>query len=234
MNLLPRRWPMIAPMRAMMPWRGGVPCGRGALVADLARAMQSLLPASVAVGWADPRLTYPLLPGEGVPRTTPARLREFAAGRAAARGAMVLLDMVPVAMPMAADRAPVWPQGITGSITHTDTDCLAAVTQTKGVLGIDMERDGRVTADLWPTVLHDDEDSTQATLIFAAKEAVYKAQYPLTGVLFDFHRLHVRIEGAAFRARFCADTGPIAEGSLWTGRHLLYAGLILTAVHAKA
>ena len=218
----------------MTPWHGAGRCGRGVPVADLARAMQSLLPESVAVGWADPRLAYPLLPGEALPRATPARLREFAAGRAAARGAMVLLDMVPAAIPMAADRAPVWPQGITGSITHTDTDCLAAVTQTKGVLGIDMERDGRVTADLWPTVLHEDEDSTQATLIFTAKEAVYKAQYALIGVLFDFHRLYVRIDGAAFHARFCADTGRIAKGTLWTGRYLRHAGLILTAVHAKA
>jgi 4'-phosphopantetheinyl transferase EntD len=214
-----------------MPWRGVVPCVRGAAVPDLTRVMQALLPASVAVGWADPRLDYPLMPDEGLPRAAPARHREFAAGRAAARGAMLLLDLTPIAIPMATDRAPVWPAGITGSITHTKTDCLAAVTRTHCLLGIDMERDGRVEANLWPTILHADEDHTRATLIFAAKEAVYKAQYPLTRQLFDFHRLHIRVDGPLFHARFCADTGPIPADTVWTGRYGLHNGLILTAVH---
>jgi 4'-phosphopantetheinyl transferase EntD len=218
-------------MHAWMPWRGGGPCGRGAAVPDLARAMQALLPASVAVGWADPRLDYPLMPGETLPSAASARLREFAAGRSAARGAMILLGVTPTAMPMAPDRAPIWPAGIMGSITHTKTDALAAVTQTRSVLGIDMERDGRVTENLWPTILHAGEDATRATLIFAAKEAVYKAQYPLTQAMFDFHRLHIRIDGDVFHARFCATTGPIAGGTIWTGQHSLQAGVILTAVH---
>jgi 4'-phosphopantetheinyl transferase EntD len=200
-------------------------------VPDLARAMQALLPASVAVGWADPRLQYPLMPGEALPHAAAARHREYAAGRAAARGAMLLLGLPPVPILRGDDRAPLWPAGVTGSITHTDTDCLAAVMQADGLLGIDMERDGRVTADLHRSILHDDEDSDEATLIFAAKEAVYKAQYPLTTAVFGFHRLHVRIDGHQFRARFCADTGPIAAGTVWTGRHCLHDGLVLAAVH---
>jgi 4'-phosphopantetheinyl transferase EntD len=218
----------------MMRWRGGGRCGRGAAVPDLTRAMQALLPATVAVGWADPRLHYPLMPGEALPHASAARLREYAAGRSAARGAMALLGVTPAAILRGDDRAPIWPKGITGSITHTKTDALAAVTQAHGLLGIDMERDGRVTADLWPTILHETEDSTRATLIFAAKEAVYKAQYPLTRLLFDFHRLHIRIDGAHFHARFCADTGPIVAGAVWMGRHTVHHGLILTAVHAQA
>jgi 4'-phosphopantetheinyl transferase EntD len=196
--------------------------------------MQALLPAMVAVGWADTRLDYPLMPGEGLARAAPARLREYAAGRSAARGAMILLGVTPAAILRGDDRAPIWPTGITGSITHTKTDALAAVTQTRSLLGIDMERDGRVTADLWPTILREGEDTTQATLIFAAKEAVYKAQYPLTRALFDFHRLHIRIDGARFYARFCADTGPIAAETIWTGHHCVQDGLILTAVHIPA
>jgi 4'-phosphopantetheinyl transferase EntD len=214
----------------MMRWRGAGRCGRG-VVPDLARAMQALLPASVAVGWADPRLNYPLMPGEGLARAAPARMREYAAGRSAARGAMILLGATPAAILRSDDRAPIWPAGMTGSITHTKTDALAAVTTAGAMLGIDMERDGRVTADLWPTILHDDEDSSHATLIFAAKEAVYKAQYPRTRAMFDFHRLHIRIDGDAFHACFCATTGPIAKGIIWTGHHTLHAGVILTAVH---
>lgn len=193
--------------------------------------MQAMVPASVAVAWADPRLDYPLMPGEAMARAAPARLREYAAGRSAARGAMMLLGRTPAAILRGDDRAPIWPDGMIGSITHTDTDCLAAVTQAAGLLGIDMERDGRVTGDLWPTILNHGEDSTHATLIFAAKEAVYKAQYPLTKALFGFHRLHIRIDGAQFHARFCAETGPIAAGTVWTGRHTLQDGLILTVVH---
>jgi 4'-phosphopantetheinyl transferase EntD len=221
-------------MPAMMRWCGAGPCARAAPVPDLARVMQALLPASVAVGWADPTLDYPLMPGESLARAIPSRLREFAAGRSAARGAMVLLGLAPVAIPFGDDRAPVWPKGMTGSITHTKTDCLAAVSHADCVLGIDMEREGRVDPNLWPTILQDGEDSNQATLIFAAKEAVYKAQYRLTRAVFGFHRLHVRIDGPVFHARFCAATGPIPENTVWSGRHARHAGQILTAVHVSS
>jgi 4'-phosphopantetheinyl transferase EntD len=216
-----------------MRWRGGGRCGRGG-VADLARAMQALVPDSVAVAWADPFKDHALLPGEALPRAITARHCEFSAGRVAARRAMALLGLPAAPILRGEDRAPIWPEGITGSITHTKTDALAAVTQARCLVGIDMERDGRVEPQLWPTILHADEDSTRATLIFAAKEAVYKAQYPLTQLLFDFHRLHVRIDGPRFHARFTASTGPIAAGTIWTGCHALLNGVIITAVHIPA
>ena len=70
-----------------------------------------------------------------------------------------------------------------------------------------------------------------ATVIFCAKEAVYKAQYPATGLLFGFDRLHVTLGVGVFSARFLAATGPIAAGVVWTGRFAQVAGHVITAIH---
>src|SRR5207247_1192408 len=87
-----------------------------------------------------------------------------------------------------ANGAPVWPEGITGSITHTRGYAAALVGETRffSGIGLDAERVGGVTQDLWPRLFTQRErdhlmgldQATQpvvATLIFSAKEACFKA-----------------------------------------------------------
>ena len=101
-----------------------------------------------------------------------------------------------------ADRAPQWPQGFIGSITHTTRFAAAAVLpqSTARSVGIDAERE--LSADQQALVrrycLANDEldallsaastlSETQAlTLCFSAKEAVFKCLYPLVKHYFDF------------------------------------------------
>ena len=91
----------------------------------LAQALRALLPPGLAIGWSDPTAAAPLWPGEALPGAIPRRQTEFSAGRAAARAAMTSLGFAAAAIPAAPDRAPVWPPGITGSISHSATACLA-------------------------------------------------------------------------------------------------------------
>ncbi|MGL5009561.1 MAG: 4'-phosphopantetheinyl transferase family protein [Paracoccaceae bacterium] len=199
---------------------------------DLVHTLASLLPGA-GVGWADPATTPPADLPAGA---TPQRRAEFAAGRAAAAMAMRALGLPAVTIPVAADRAPIWPTGLSGSITHTRTIALAAVARS-GRLGIDIEPENAVTPDLWNEVLLPDErlalstDPGLATLIFCAKEATYKAQYPLTRQLFGFDRLHITPAPGTFTARFTAQTGPIAAGTIWSGTFARAAGHILAALH---
>jgi 4'-phosphopantetheinyl transferase EntD len=204
---------------------------------DLAARLHAILPAHVAVAGADPAARHPDL---GPPDAIPQRRAEFAAGRAAATTAMQRLGFPAAPIPMAADRAPVWPAGLSGSITHTRQMALAAVTRAPALIGIDLEPADAVTPPMWDAVFLPAERAqiaaapdpvAMATLIFCAKEATYKAQYPLTRTLFGFDRIVIAPGQADFTATFRAETGPIAAGTIWTGHHAIAHGHVLTALY---
>lgn len=143
-------------------------------------------------------------------RARPTRRAEFAAGRRAARRAMAGLNLPPAAIPMGPDRAPIWPKGIVGSISHANGLCLAVVAFGRDFqrLGLDVERDAPLPSDLIPEICLPEELAplpraarpAWATRLFSAKEAAYKAHYPVAAHVFGFHGLRVDLtEG---RARF--------------------------------
>ncbi len=206
---------------------------------DLTRALRALLPSAVGLGQTDPQGRYPDL---GPPGASPVRRAEFAAGRAAATIAMRAIGWPDAPIPMGDDRAPVWPAGLTGSISHTRTVCLAIVApvHAASALGLDIEPEHALSPDLWDEVCLPAErrliatapdPAAMATLIFCAKEAVYKAQYPWTRQMFGFDRLAVVIGADHFAATFLAPTGTIPAGTVWTGRHLCADQHRIAVVH---
>ena len=123
-----------------------------------------------------------------VATAAPKRRREFALGRACARTALAALGHGSVTIGKRENGAPHWPDGVVGSITHTSGYAAALVAKAdhfSGV-GLDAERVGGVTANLWPRLfdaaerdylegLDEAECKLAATLFFCAKEASYKA-----------------------------------------------------------
>ncbi len=98
------------------------------------------------------------------------------------------LDCPATSLATGPDRAPLWPNGITGSISHAFPVAVAAVARTSQwrSLGIDVEviqSDGQTEALVPKIVLAQEAElagryfasGTAATLIFSAKEAIYKA-----------------------------------------------------------
>jgi 4'-phosphopantetheinyl transferase EntD len=160
----------------------------------------------------------PLLPVEepAIARAVPGRRAEFTAGRAAARLAMQRLGLMPQAVPAAPARSPIWPAGLTGSISHAAGFCAAVLAREAGQrLGLDIEDPAPLDTDLWPLVLTPDEiaslDLLPATArglaakrIFGIKEAAYKAQFPLTGAVIGFQALHVTLTDGGTAARVAA------------------------------
>jgi 4'-phosphopantetheinyl transferase EntD len=153
----------------------------------------------------DPRL---LLPEEaaGLGHAVPQRVREFAAGRLCARRALAEFGIVDFPIRAAADRQPIWPQSMVGSITHTAGFCAAVVArrQDADALGLDSEVVGEVNVEIWPRICAPSEirwvESLPApqrpaavTLIFSAKEAFYKCQYAVAGERLNFHDVSVEI-----------------------------------------
>lgn len=209
---------------------------------------EAVVPKGIAVVARDPRMMPPAHnPGEAdaLRGAVPSRLAEFHAGRAAAREAMIALGMPPHPLPMGPDRAPVWPEWVTGSISHTASACVAAVglrAQWAGI-GVDLEEatalDPLLVAQIctkseqgWLGRQPAAERGLMAKLIFSAKEASYKAQYPISRQLFGFDALELSIdrETSRFAARFLIEQGPFRVGSILAGRYVHAAGLLVTAV----
>jgi 4'-phosphopantetheinyl transferase EntD len=210
-----------------------------------------LLPPAVAAAesvGALPATGPVLFPAEEAALRTagPRRRAEFAAGRRCARAALARLG-VPAA-PLLPGRAgePLWPAGLTGSITHCAgyRACAVAWATEVAAIGIDAEPNRALPAGLieavaagaervWireqaaavPTVCWD-------RLLFSAKEAAAKLWYPLAGWWPGFRDVAIRLATAGtFTARLPA--GPGAGGprpARLTGRWLSSDGLLITAI----
>lgn len=204
-------------------------------------AVASLFPAGTAVA-AEPigaDLEGTLWPEElaGIAGAVPKRRAEFAAGRSAARRCLAALGRAPQALPVAADRAAIWPDGIFGSISHAGGIAIA-VARVTGPVGIDIEADAAVKADLWPIICAADELSDLPELergrwvrrVFAAKEALFKAQDPARRVMFGFDAVKLRLTDGGFAARFRLDVGAFTKGQVVEGRLALVDGMVLAGV----
>jgi len=175
--------------------------------------LAALFPPGVCVAeLTGPGVVGLLFPAEAacLGRMVASRAAEFAAGRLCARRAIASLGIADFAVLAAVDRKPVWPEGVVGSITHTDGICAAVVAPRSDFLGLglDLEAAGRVTAPLaericvpaelaWLESLPAATRPAGRALVFAAKEAFYKAQSPLTDEWLGFEALTVEVSGLA-------------------------------------
>jgi 4'-phosphopantetheinyl transferase EntD len=215
------------------------------LADEAALALRGLLPSGVAVRGVPVRGPQPpLWPAEAaaVAQAVPARQQEFAAGRAAARAAMAVLGIAPQPVPAGEDRAPVWPEGVVGSITHANGLALAAVARAGAVLaiGIDAEPDRPLPAGLedeicgpgeqpWLDALDPAARARAGRRVFAAKEAIYKALYPRMRRVIGFHDLVVDGVGERVTARLAQSCPPYRTGHAVQARLAVAGGMILAA-----
>jgi 4'-phosphopantetheinyl transferase EntD len=112
-------------------------------------------------------------------------------------------------VPKGAGGAPIWPAGVVGSLAHDEAVAVAAVGLRRDFasIGIDVEPAGALPADMLALVVTPrerrviDDDPVRARLLFAAKEAVYKAIYPLDGVFLEFGDIEVDLATAIATTR---------------------------------
>lgn len=148
-------------------------------------------------------------------RAAPGRAAEFAWGRDCARAALRDLGVAPCAIPVAENRSPVWPAGVHGTISHTDGYAAAAAASDGHFVGIgvDAEPATRLERRLWPKITTATEqhwlqgldsglDARAATLLFCAKEAFYKCQYPATRRWLGFADVEVELSEVGTRGSF--------------------------------
>lgn len=120
------------------------------------------------------------------------RRAEFFAGRFIAAKILRQLGAKSVALPIGTHRNPIWPEGYIGSISHSNQVVMVAAALQNDIqlLGIDCEKvmQRKVAEKIFSQVASEEELAcftklnipfeTAITLIFSAKEAVFKAIYP--------------------------------------------------------
>jgi 4'-phosphopantetheinyl transferase EntD len=174
------------------------------------------------------------------------RVREFTAVRFLARRALTDLGFAPAPILPGANREPMWPGGIVGSLTHCRGYYAAAVAQSTQLasLGIDAEPHDRLPDGVLAMVAgHDEREWIENLsesgvcwdrLLFSAKESVFKAWYPIARRWLGFHDVKLSIDPVSktFRATLNVEC-PILDDKPLTsfeGRYLVHDALVLTAV----
>ena len=110
-------------------------------------------------------------------------------------------------------REPLWPEGISGAITHSGKWAAAAAGKTSDVLGIgidleDLERqvDSRISRHVcipeeqkWLQECGEDFLEQNLKIIFSAKESIFKAFFPYTRTYLHFHDARILMEQTLFQ-----------------------------------
>ena len=218
----------------------------------VATLLSDVLPGTVAAAemYDDPPDLAPLPEEEPlIAKSVAKRRNEFITVRYCARLALGELGVPPVPILKGDKGEPCWPDGVVGSLTHCDGYRGAAVGRHEAVrsVGIDAEPHDvlprgvldaislpaeRAEISALPGGLHWDR------ILFCAKEATYKAWYPVTQRWLGFEDAHIVFDvdaGATtggFESAILIDPAARSGPPLTTlrGRWSVRDGLALTAI----
>lgn len=179
---------------------------------SLYSSLRALLPDDVACAVASVAETEEFefrLEADCLSRAGDSRRREFLAGRECARAALEAIGYQRVPILPDPSGVPVWPEGALASISHSKGLCAAIAAKCGGyrILGLDLEKTNRLSPGAIQRTVHPHEedyvgdDQKRASLIFSAKEAFFKAQFPLWRTHANFHDLELAVDEAACRLK---------------------------------
>ncbi|CNH72404.1 putative phosphopantetheinyl transferase [Yersinia thracica] len=173
------------------------------------------------------------------------RRAEYLAGRFVARQVLNMLEVRDYPLANGIDRAPLWPTGLIGSISHNNQRalCTAQIITSAAEplepqrrlhgIGLDIESliPAERAANLWPGILSEEEYqhfhegplpfNHLLTLAFSAKESLFKAIYPQLGRYFDFLEaklLSYSLDTGRFELQLLRElSGDFSAGRCFTG-----------------
>ena len=211
-------------------------------------------PAVIAVEAFDDPPDAQLYPQEEalLRKAVTSRRLEFGTARWCARRALAKLGLPAAPILPGRRGAPIWPDGVAGSITHCLGYRAAALAHSTDIaaIGIDAEPDGPLPDGVRNWIASPEELPALAELmaaapgtswdklLFSAKESTYKAWFPLAQRWLGFTDASICINPAdgTFTARLLVD-GPVLAGRQLTefhGRWLVRNGLVVTAIAVSA
>jgi 4'-phosphopantetheinyl transferase EntD len=219
------------------------------------KLLSAVLPASpnslaAAELYSDPPDLSPLPEEEPlIAKSVAKRRNEFVTVRHCARQALGELGVAPAPILKGDKGEPCWPDGVVGSLTHCKGYRGAVVGRRVDVrsVGIDAEPhdvlpDGVLDAISLPVERHEltalSANLHWDRILFCAKEATYKAWFPLTHRWLGFEDAHITfaVDGTGtaggFTSRILID--PAAEHgpplTTLSGRWSVHEGIALTAI----
>lgn len=180
------------------------------------------------------------------------RRDEFTTARHCARQALTRLGAPAGAILTGERGAPLWPEGVVGSITHCVGYRAAVVVRPAHAASIGVDAEPALPLPegvLEAVALPDEQIAVKELLVsapgvawdrllFSAKESVYKAWYPLTRLFLEFEEARLVFDpaGGTFTAQLLAGPARAAGRTLHTfdGRWLSEDGIVLTSVTVPA
>jgi enterobactin synthetase component D len=186
-------------------------------------------------------------------RAVPRRKQEFVAGRCCAARAIQQLRPGPSSVHVGRGSAgePLWPAGFTGSITHTANLASATAARLSDVRSIGIDSESLITparasaiesAVMVPAEYTVGgsalEAATRVTLVFSAKEAIFKCLYPLVRRLFFYTDVSIAsadVRAGTFVAKVIHELGVgFEEHTILHGRFVIDEPYVHTAVWLPA
>ena len=188
--------------------------------------------------------TSQLFPSEqaAITKAVSSRRDDFSTGRLLARQALQQLDMGAVAIPPDDQRRPCWPDGVVGSISHSSGVCVVALARTGecAAIGVDIERTTQVPQNILPSIAPPEEierlsgtmpHSNLISVLFSAREAVYKAYNPVTDAFLAHKDVSMDLEEDRFRATLINREAPKFLGrDHISGRYICTEGMVASIV----
>jgi len=167
----------------------------------------------------------------------PKRRNQFLAGRRCATEALRSAG-VEASVPPGPDRGPIWPRGWVGAITHTGTFASAVVGSADKLLGLGLDSEPLLTEAAAESVrtralvgqeIRFATNLELLTVIFSAKESLYKCLRPRVGRFFGFTAAEIVELGhgrwvAELREDLGIDLARI-EGHYVLGEDLIHTGV---------
>jgi 4'-phosphopantetheinyl transferase EntD len=218
----------------------------------MTKLIDAVLPDTVSAAelFADPPGALPLPEEEPlIAKSVAKRRNEFVTVRYCARLALAEIGVPPVPILKGDKGEPCWPDGVVGSLTHCEGYRGAVVGRQDAVrsIGIDAEPHGELPKGVLEAISLPAERTELGGLgtqlhwdriLFCAKEATYKAWFPLTHRWLGFEDAHITFgldgtgTGGTFESQILID--PAAEQgaplSTLAGRWSMADGLVLTAI----
>jgi len=133
--------------------------------------------------------------------SAPKRKMDFLAGRYCAMDVLSGMYGQKIEIGVNADRSPLWPVDIVGSISHSGKNAVAVCAKKNKYLGIGIDCEKLMNLELVYNlrkhILNDSElkvyDSSLmsfehfVTLVFSAKESLFKSLYPIENMFMEFY-----------------------------------------------
>ena len=175
-------------------------------------------------------------------KMSPKRSQEFSSGRYAVHLAHKAIGLTPTEI-LSEGRVPIWPGGQVGAITHVSKYAGAIVSSELKGVGLDFERVGRIRPKLHKKLFTDFEENwlsqqtrqEASTIMFSAKESVYKSIYPILNRYVGFQEVEINLDWASstFAVRYRTDDMSEISKSETRGFWSISEDYVLTIVEVR-